>query len=338
MIRWSLLALLLVAMAVAVAAPVGAHAASGDDEEDEDDDDRAPRGRTTSVFDVSYVRFGGFHDGDGRVQPLEEGFGAGAKDVSVDAFVFSFGGRYVLAPGFETGVDVPLVRNTRSGRVETLPGFEDSLYAEGFAIGDLHAHARLEVPITDDPQKSAVGVLGVIKAPTGLSEELDEGELPTGGGDIGLGGELFALWRDRLGEAGAAAGMMLLLNQRRDDVEVDRGDPRWARVWGAARILPTLSVGASLLVLDREADRVEGEPVDTLSGGGQPGALAPESHLVTVAPYVELAFSPQTRARLALGGTATGWLFLPVETGVPLQGKNVLGDGIPLSLAIEAQF
>ena len=314
-------------------------AQADDDEEDEDDDDRrGSRKNAQSAFEISYVSFDGFHDGDGKRQSLDEGFGAGAEGVALDAFVFSFGGRYVLAPGFQTGVDVPLVRNTRSGRIETLPGLSDSIYAEGFAIGDITAHARLDVPIEEDPRGSVVGALGIIKAPTGLSEELDEEQLPTGGGDIGLGGELYAVARARSFEAGAAAGMMLLLNQRREDVEVDRGDPRWARVWGAARVVPKVAVGASLLALHREADRVEGEPVDSLTGAGQPGSLAPESRLVSIAPWVEVRFTPQARARLALGGTMLGWLFLPLEAGVPLQGKNVLAADLPLSLAIEAQF
>lgn len=289
------------------------------------EDDRAAGtpGTTDATLELSFSRFEEFFDERGRSRRLDDAFGDGAEGVAVDALLFQFGGRYVLGPGLEARVDVPLVRNARSGRVKTLLT-EESLYAESLAVGDVTASARFEIPLDLGDTDSGFGVSGLLKAPTGIYESVGEDQLPTGGGDWGLGGELFAVVRPMRSELGAAASVLLLLPHQRDDREVDRGDARTVRVWAALPLGARGKAGIRFHALLREADRLEGEEVRDLAGGAQPGALVPESRLLSAAPYLELSPGRNATVVLSAGAPATSWLFLPAETGFPISGKNVM--------------
>jgi hypothetical protein len=162
--------------------------------------------------------------------------------------------------------------------------------------------------------------------------------MPTGGGDYGVGGELFVVARPSHAEIGAAAGLLLLLPHRRDGVDVDRGDARSARLWAAAPVGPRVQVGAKLLALSREADHVDGEPVDSLSGGAHPGVLVPASRLLSVEPFVAITPAPRMRIEVNAGASSMPWLFVPGETGIALGGKNVLVPAMQVSVALQAGF
>ena len=304
---------------------------------DEDRRAGAP-GTTDATLELSFARFDRFYDDDGKSRPLSSAFGGDAKDVVVDTLLFQFGGRIVLGPGLEASVDVPLVRNARSGRIESLLGNE-SLFAESLAMGDVSASARFEIPLDVGEVESGFGVAGTLKAPTGVFEDLESDQIATGGGDWGIGGELFAVARPFRLELGASAALMLLLPHERDEVEVDRGDPRHVRAWLDAPMLSARSrIGLEVHGLVREADRAAGEEVGSLGAGGQPGALAPASRLVSLAPYVEIRPYAGARFLASAGAPATGWLFLPQETGLPLSGKNVLRSQMQLRVFFLSGF
>lgn len=294
-------------------------------------------GTSEATFELSWSRFDRFYDDDGTPRALDDAYGPGTRDVAIDALMFQFGGRYVFGPGFDAWVDVPLVRLTRTGETEGLLD-DQSRYAEAMAMGDVGAGARLEVPLDAGGVRSAFGVGAALKAPTGNHEKIGSRELATGGGDYGLGGELFAVVRPGHAEIGGAAGLMLLLPQERDGVEIDRGDARGARLWVAFPLGPRARIGATLLALVREPDRVEGEPVEVLSGGAQPGALVPASRLLSIGPSVEV--SPVRRSRLvvSLCGPTSPWLFVPGQAGWALSGKNVLVSGTQLRIAFRSEL
>ena len=297
----------------------------------------ADPGTTEGTFDLSWSHFDRFYGKDGAARPLDDAYPPGTKGVAIDAVMFRFGGHYVFGPGFEAWVDVPLVRLTRTGKTETLLG-DDSLYAEALAMGDVSGGARLEIPLDVGDVESGFGVAAAVKAPTGNFEKIGPREIPTGGGDWGLGGELFAVVRPGHAELGAAAGLMLLLPQQRDEVEVDRGDARAARVWVAVPLGSRARVGAKLLALNREADRVEGDAVQSLAGGAQPGTLVPASRLLSFGPFVEV--SPMRRSKLVLSlcGPTSPWLFVPGEAGWAISGKNVMVSGTQIHLAFRAEL
>lgn len=294
-------------------------------------------GTSDGTLQFSWMHAERFYDDRGESRPLERAFGPDAKGVGLDVLMFQFGGRYVLAPGFEAWVDVPLVRLARTGTLDTLLG-EESLYAEALAMGDVSAGGTLEIPLEMGESGTAFGVSAALKGPTGNFEQIGSRELATGGGDYGIGGELFALARPGHAEIGAAAGLLLLLPHRRDDVDVDRGDARVARLWASTAVGPRVRVGMKLLALMREADRAGGEPVETSSGGAQPGVLVPESRLLSVAPYVEISPAARTRLVVSLGGPTTPWLFVPGESGWALSGKNVLVTGAQVRVFVQAGF
>lgn len=323
----ALLALVTVTVA-AVAAPSAALAG-----------DEAPGtpGTSDAAFELSWMHVERFYDDDGRSRPLEQAFGPDAKGVGLDVLLFQFGGRYVVGPGFETWVDVPLVRLARTGKLQTLLG-DESLYAEALAMGDVSGGGKLEIPLDVGEMETSFGASGVLKGPTGNFERIGSRELATGGGDFGIGGELFAVARPGHAEVGAAAGVLLLLPHERDDADVDRGDARAARMWVAFSAGPRVRAGMKVLALMREADRVDGDPVETLSGGAQPGALVPESRLLSVAPFVEVSPASRTRLAISLGGPTTPWLFVPGESGWAVSGKNVLVTGAQLRVSFQAGF
>lgn len=297
----------------------------------------AAPGTSEGTFELSWSHFERFYANDGEAKPLDDAFAPGTRDVTIDALMFRFGGRFVLGPGFVAWVDVPLVRLTRTGETESLLG-DESLYAEAMQMGDVSGGARLEIPLDVGDLPSAFGVAGVVKAPTGTFEKIESNQIATGGGDWGLGGELFALARPGDVELGAAAGLMLLLPHERDGVEVDRGDVRSARIWIIAPLGPRARVGATLSAWMREADRVEGDAVDSLVGGAQPGALVPASRLLTVGPFVELSPVRHTRLVVSLNAPTSSWLFVPGEAGWALSGKNVMITGTQLHVAFRAKF
>lgn len=294
-------------------------------------------GSTDTTLELSFARFEEYFDERGRSRPLREGFGDGAKGVAIDVLLFQFGGRYVLGPGLEARVNVPLVRSARSGRIETILA-EESLYAESMSIGDVTASARFEIPLDIGEVESGFGVAGMLKAPTGIHESVADDQMPTGGGDWGIGGELFAVVRPMRAELGAAASVLLLLPHGRDGRETDRGDARTVRVWGALPLGARGKAGLELHALLREADRVDGEEVRTLEGGAAPGVLVPESRLLSASPYVELTPGRNATVVLSAGAPATSWLFLPAETGFPLSGKNVLLTRVQARVFFLAEF
>lgn len=297
----------------------------------------AAPGTSEVTFELSWSHFDRFYDDDGRSVALDDAFEPGTRDVAVDALMFQFGGNYVFGPGLEAWVDVPLVRLTRTGRTEGLLE-DESLYAEALAMGDVSAGARLEIPLDMGEVQSAFGVAAAVKAPTGNFENIGSREIATGGGDYGLGGELFALVRPGHAEVGGAAGLMLLLPQQRDDVDVDRGDLRTARVWVAIPLGPRARVGAKLLAMMREADRIEGAPVGALAGGAQAGSLVPPSRLLSVGPFVEVSPAEKTRLVVSVCAPTSPWLFVPGETGWALSGKNVLVTGTQVRVAFRTDF
>lgn len=301
------------------------------------DDAPGTPGSTEVSLELSWMHVERFYDDDGEARPLEQAFGPDAKGVGFDAALFQFGGRYVFGPGLEAWVDVPLVRLARSGKLDSLLG-DESLYAEALAMGDVSGGGRLEIPLDVGEMETAFGVSGVLKGPTGNFERIGSRELATGGGDFGAGGELFAVARPGHGEVGAAAGLLLLLPHEREGVDVDRGDVRAARAWAAVSAGPRIRVGMKVLALMREADRVDGDPVKTLSGGAQPGTLVPDSRLLSIAPFVELSPASGTRLAVSVGGPTTPWLFVPGESGWAVSGKNVLVTGAQLRVSFQAGF
>ena len=303
------------------------------------EDDRAAGrpGSSDATLELSFARFEQYFDERGRSRRLDDAFGAGAKNVAVDSLLFQFGGRYVLGPGLEARVDVPLVRTSRSGQVETLLT-EESLYAESMAVGDVTGSARFEIPLGGGEVESAFGVGGLLKAPTGIYEGVEQDQMPTGGGDWGIGGELFVVVRPMRAEIGGAASMLLLLPHERDEREVDRGDARAFRAWAALPLGSRGKAGLRFHALLREADRVEGVEVRDLPEGAQPGALVPESRLLSAAPYVELTPARNATVVLSAGAPATSWLFLPAETGFPLSGKNVMLTRVQARVFLLTEF
>lgn len=317
------------ALALWVGAPSFAHAA--------DEDAPGRPGTSEATLEISWSHFERFYDGDGESRSLETAFGPGAKGVGLDALMFQFGGRYVVGPGFEAWVDVPLVRLARSGKIDGLLG-DESLYAETIAMGDVSAGGKLEIPLDIGETSSAFGAGLGLKAPTGNFEDVDEDQIATGGGDWGVGGELFAVVRPGHLEAGAAAGLLLLLPHERDEAQVDRGDVRSARAWIAGSVHPRARVGLKLHAFMREADRVEGEPVEGLAGGAHPGVLVPESRLLSLAPYVDLSPGGDARLLVSFGGPTMPWLSVPGEAGWAIDGKNVLVTDMQLRVFFRAGF
>ena len=302
----------------------------------DDEGDGLP-GTSEATLEVSWSRFERFYDGDGESRPLDAAFGPDAEGVGIDAILFQFGGRHVFGPGFEAWVDVPLVRMARSGRIDGLLA-DESLYAESIAMGDVSAGGELEVPLDTGEISSGFGAGAWLKAPTGNYEDIDEKQMATGGGDWGIGGELFAVVRPGRAEAGAAAGLLLLLPHERDGFEVDRGDVRTGRLWVATNVGPRIRLGLKLHALMREDDRVEGDPVAASALGTQPGGLVPSSRLLSLSPYVDVSPAEKTRLMVAIGAPTTPWLAVPGEAGWALDGKNVLVTGTQVRVFFRSAF
>ena len=296
-------------------------------------------GASWSRIDLSYVRFTSYYDADGHRRSLDRAYATAAgngRGVAIDALVVSFAGRFVIGPGCSAGVNVPLVRNSRSGHIQVVPGIEQSVYAEGSSIGDIVADVTLEVPLPDT--RDAFGASFALQAPSGTWHGLDATRLPTGNGTIGAGGELFAGWRSEVWEAGAAAGILVLLPRRQSGGDVDLGDPIWGRAHGSRHFGQNASAGLEVTGINRTADRVARTPVADATLGDTPGMLSPASSLVTVSPFVEGRVARSTFARVSISNPANGWMFIPVRTGVAVRGRNVLAPDAQLALSVQARF
>ncbi len=292
---------------------------------------------------LSYVRFTeAFGAGGGRrsLDDLFSDASAQASRVAIDAAVFEFAGRRAVGP-VTVAVRVPLVRLSRSGRSTTDDGATASLFAEGFSAGDVTAEVRFERPIAGIADRLGGAVLAVV--PTGTWRELEAGELPTGSGEVGFGGEIgYRSGPATVGpgglEAGGAVGMTVSTSGPVAGGGIDRGDARWAR--GDLRFAsPRRAVegGIAWLVLARDADRVDGRPVAALDRGGEPGRSRPAARLTTVGPFVEARAGGrrrETRLRVALESPAAVWLYAPVGTGVAVDGRNLLVPGPQLTVSV----
>lgn len=178
-------------------------------------------------FRVSYARFSSYYDGTTK-RSLDRSYSQtnAAKNVSLDALVISFDGRYDLGGGMGAGVAIPLVRATRSGRREILLTSE-SLFAESISIGDLVA----DLGYVHERRPVALGISAFLQIPFGAWEDLPNGAMPTGSGTFGIGGEVSA--RAHLGPSlGAGGALGAAVRMERSD-GLDRGDPFWGRAWGA---------------------------------------------------------------------------------------------------------
>lgn len=294
---------------------------------------------TWGALDLSYVRFTRYFDEDGRQKELDDayaGFGQRGRGISIDAMVVSFEGRYVLGPGFSAGIRVPWVRNSRNGRVPIAPGLDQSVYAEGSSLGDIVGDVALDVPFPET--SSSFGAALAVQAPSGRWSALDPNELPTGAGAIGVGGELYAVWRGGPVAVGGVAGIMMLLPRQDHPDTIDPGDPIWGRVFAQARIGERVHAGVEMVGLSRSADRVGGRAVTSINGGIAPGSLVPASSLITAAPYLDARMGRGSFVRVSVSSSGSGWLFAPVETGYALRGRNILAPEAQLRASFLARF
>lgn len=300
-------------------------------------------GDRTASFDVdlSYVRFTRFFDGAGGSRSLDDAFSdpvtsTGARHVAIDAAVLAFDGRIVPEKGISLGLQVPLVRDSRSGDLEIagLPA-PQGFYAEGMAIGDLTADAQVELPGSGRGWGANVDLMA--KLPAGHWRKLDPDQLPTGDGEVGIGGQTAAWVRIASSEVGVRAGLMALL-PRTVGTDVDRGDPRWLSAWERTRLGPDFALGISGGLLARSADRSGHRPVTTLQDGGEPGSLAPPSSLITVAPFAVWRARPDTGVTFSISSPGSGWLFFPAPGGAALAGKNVMQPETQLTVSMVTVF
>src|SRR5439155_27065838 len=131
----------------------------------------------------------------------------------------------------------------------------------------------------------------LLKVPCGAFDRLASDRLPTGGCDVGLGGQASLVFHTESFEVGGAVGLMALLPYSAGGRDIDRGDPLWVRAWANARIGSGTRLGLAIVSFNRGADRVDHSEVSALERGGEPGAWAPSSMLFSIAPTLERRLS-----------------------------------------------
>lgn len=285
-----------------------------------------------SLLVPSFGSAPGVYDEDGDKQSYDDIFlGDGMHSSSL---VFELGVAYGLIDGFELGVGVPFVLNSFKGDFEPLPGVSSEIDQRGSGIGDVHAHAAVELPLGD----LAVGGGGYVKLPTGKHEDLDDSniedaELAVGSGNTDVG--VFGMARivfNANAQVDGQVGYVLRLKHTSDDIDYDLGDVLYVDAGAHFWLTPQIALGAAVLYYSAGENQVED------ANGDLQNVDNSDSNLLSLAPSVIFRASESVEVRVSTRMSRIGSDVSRVETGIPLSGKNEYYGVIPVSVQLRALF